>query len=361
VVGKTLRLLDYNLSQSHMLQYNLTLERQLPFTMALTVAYAGSRGLNLQMVNEGNPTVPQVLPSGQYFWTGTEPRVNPNWASIELHTAAGNSWYHALQIGLLKRLSKGLQLQSSYTYSKTIDEDQAGLTTENNASSAWPVYPFSRLVDKSLSNFDFTQNWRTNLIYHFPDLASSGGVKGALLNGWGANTILSLQTGQPFTPSLTSNRSRSQVGGGAANIDRPDLLPGRSGSNIVSGATAGCLGVTPGRALGTPTLYYDPCAFTVQAAGFLGTAGRNILRGPGLVNLDFSLVKDTPLKFLGESGKLQFRAEAFNILNRANFDIPNRTVFAGSATPQAALTTAGVINNTTTNSRQIQLALRVIF
>src|ERR1019366_7836223 len=128
-------------------------------------------------------------------------------------------------------------------------------------------------------------------------------------SGWQASGILSLQSGYPFTPALQTNRSRSgvNVGGGVngVGIDRPDLVAGRNGANIVSGTTAGCLGVAPGQKLGTPNLYFDPCAFTIPAAGFLGTAGRNILRGPGLANLDFSLMKDTAIKHLGESGKLE--------------------------------------------------------
>jgi len=105
----------------------------------------------------------------------------------------------------------------------------------------------------------------------------------------------------------------------------------------------------------------DPCAFAIPAAGFLGTAGRNILRTPGFANLDFSLAKDTPLGFLGEGGKLEFRAEFFNILNRVNFAVPNRTVFAASADVQAPLATAGQITSTVGTSRQIQLALKILF
>ena len=94
------------------------MERRLPFDMALTLAYSGARGLNLSQVYEGNPTVPQTLPDGRHFWTGTDPRTNPFWDSFALETAGGSSWYNGLQVGLLKRLAKGLQFQSSYTWSR---------------------------------------------------------------------------------------------------------------------------------------------------------------------------------------------------------------------------------------------------
>jgi hypothetical protein len=123
--------------------------------------------------------------------------------------------------------------------------------------------------------------------------------------------------------------------------------------------------VTPGEKLGTTTLYFDPCAYAIQDAGFLGSAGYDSLIGPDLRNLDFSVVKDTRLGFLGEAGELEFRAEVFNALNRANFANPSNEVFSatGPATDdvEAPLPTAGLITSTNTPSRQIQFALKVIF
>jgi len=113
----------------------------------------------------------------------------------------------------------------------------------------------------------------------------------------------------------------------------------------------------------------DPCAFAIPAAGFLGTAGRNILRTLGFANLDFSLAKDTPLGFLGEGGKLEFRAEFFNSLNRVNFGNPGvgggggnnaANIFAGRASGERPLSAAAKPTNAAT-SRQIQFALKVIF
>ncbi|MBI2815969.1 MAG: TonB-dependent receptor, partial [Acidobacteria bacterium] len=358
--GKALRGVDYLVRQPHMLQYNLTLERQLPGDMAVSLAYGGSRGINLPVIMDGNPTVPQVLADGRQFWAGNELRTNPNWNGIELYTAASNSWYNSLQFGLSKRLSKGIQFQSSYTWSKLIDESQSQVNSDNNATSDWTSDPIHRETDRSVASFDVPHNWRFNMIYRFPQMPSGSAVTGALLNGWWLSGILALQSGYPLTPALNANRSRSKTGNGAAGIDRPDLVSGRHNSNITSGATAGCAGVRPGQKLGTPNLYYDPCAFALQPLGFLGTAGRNTLRGPGVANLDFSLAKDTPVPRLGETGKLEFRAEFFNILNRPPFGSPNRIVFAGSALTEQPLATAGTITNAGA-SRQIQFALKLVF
>ena len=367
---------DYNMKQEHLLSYNLALERQLPGSMALTLAYAGSRGYNLMGDRDGNPTIPSGVPvngvcvarpSGQaydnnqpYCWMGNDPYRNPNFASITpMQTAAASSWYNAFQFGLLKRLSRGLQFQSSYTWSKLIDTPSAVGSTVFSSSPVQPTDILHPNVDRGLSALDVAHNLRFNAIYQLPSVAS--GVLGKVVNGWQASGILSLQTGSPFTVNLSANRSRSRLFASAANTDRPNLVAGRSNDNIVSGTTAGCLGVAPGQKLGTPNLYFDPGAFAIQPIGFLGNAGRNILRGPGLANMDFSLVKNTALKLLGEAGRVEFRAEFFNILNRANFLTPARIAYAGTADVQAALSNAGVITSTGTASRQIQFALKVVF
>lgn len=372
--GRSLRTVDYNIPQPHMLQYNFTVERQLPSNMALTVAYAGSRGINLIRTVEGNPTIPEILPAGQEYWNGSNPRINRNWGTVELATGGGNSWYNALQMGLTKRLSKGLQLQSSFTWSKLIDQTQGQFGSDVSTESVFGSDPLDRKTDQGLSAYDIPRVWRTNAIYQLPTLVSSGGALGKLLNGWWMSGVLSLQDGYPFSVVEGTNRSLSQVNGGGAGIDRPNLVLGRSNSNITSGVSSGCViapsaafptGVIPaGTPLGTPTLYYDPCAFTIQPVGFLGNAGRGILLSPGLANLDFSLDKDTPLRLLGENGKLEFRAEVFNITNRPNFSTPSRTVFSPTATQSTApaVANAGEILSTGTNkSRQIQVALKIIF
>ena len=356
-VGKSIGIVDYLIQQPHMLQYNLTVERQLPFAMALTLAYGGSRGINIVNNAEGNPTVPAVLPDGRKFWTGRESRTNPNWADIDLATAGSQSWYNSLQVGLVKRLARGLQFQSAYTWSKVLDETQSQIGGDNNSSSSRAPDPSNLSLDKGPAAFDLSHNGRFNFIYRMPELTASGGAAGKLVNGWWFSSILSLQSGYPFSPVLQTNRSRSLTGGGGRGIDRPDLLPGRHNDNII---------------LGGPDRYYDPAAFALQEAGFLGTAGRNILRGPAFATLDFSLGKDMQLGFLGEGRKLEFRAEFFDLLNRANFVTPglgigggaantSAVVFAGRASGELPLATAAKLTGTTSSSRQVQLALKLIF
>jgi hypothetical protein len=367
--------------------------------MALSVAYAGSRGMDLIDTRDGNPIIPQGVPgangacvarpSGQAVnltsvvdgpatacWLPTpagganpNPFRNPRIpASITLITSTASSFYNSLQVGLSKQTSKGLRFQSSYTWAKLIDDPQSEATQVISSSPVQPTDPFNKRTDRSVSAFDVAHNWRFNTTYDFPHTSKSEGILPKFINGWQASSILTLETGYPFTVNLQANRSASGAFQNLANLDRPDLAPGRSIDSITHGVStpnsiegaANCL--TAGQPLGTPQLWFDPCAFTIPNAGFLGNTGRNIIRGPGLANLDFSLVKNTPVPKLGEAGRVEFRAEFFNITNHPNFNIPARTVYAGNASIQPPLGSAGVITDTgSATARQIQLALKVIF
>ena len=356
-VGRSVRLMDYNMGQPHILHYNLTVQRQLPGDMAVTLAYAGSRGMNLVRHVDGNPTIPQRLSDGRTFWTGQEQRVNPAFDYIRLNTASGDSWYNSFQFGLQKRLSQGLQLQSSYTWSKTIDTTQ-GVVPADSSGDISPVDALDNRTDKGPSAFDILHNWRSNAIYRIPGLPTQG-IAGKLLGGWWMSGILTLQQGYPFSVTLARNRSRSKYNDNGP--DRPDLLPGAKTDEIIEGVSRGCGNLAAGSPIRAPERYFDPCAFAIQPAGFLGNAGRNILRGPARATLDFSLAKDTALGFLGEGGKLEFRAEVFNILNHVDFAMPSATAFTGAANVENPVATAGRITGTATSSRQIQVSLKVVF
>jgi hypothetical protein len=343
--SKAIGMLDYHLQSPHLVQYNLTVERQLPANMVMTVSYAGSRGINIYMDREGNPTAPTKV-NGQDFWTGTESRINPNWANMEVKSAASSSFYNSLQFGVQKRFSHGLQFQSSYTWSKLLDTTQGISGGESGGARIIGLNPGNINYDKGSADFDFRQSWSFNTLYQLPSLGVSG--LAPLLDGWRLGTILRVTTGQHFTPLLSGNRSRSQVEGGGAK-DRPNLVSGR-GDDLV---------------LGGPNRYFDPTAFEIQPLGFLGNSSRNMIEGPGLINFDLSLTKEFALPWLGEGRHLEFRSEFFNLFNRANFFIPDagRTVFTADQTRAntTPLATAGQIDRTQTPARQIQFALKFIF
>jgi hypothetical protein len=396
--GRTASGIDFNINQPHSLQTNLSVERELPWNMAATISYSGTRGIDLYRRAEGNPTVPLGTQSvdargnrvcantgtapdpasATKCWLGTERRVNPNWAQGNFLYADSNSWYHGLQVQVRKRVSEGLQFQSAYTYAKSTDEGQGIVDAENTTSHPYGSDPFNRAWDRGPSSFDLRHNWSVNTIYRLPEPAQSGGLRG-VLSGWWLGGILRMRSGYPFTPVLGANRSRSLVNGGPNGLDRPDLIAGVTPSDVTQGVSRGCDHIPAGTKVGTPDMWFDPCAFALPPEGFLGNAGRNSLRGPGLINLDMSLAKDTRWSALGDSGRVEFRAEVFNVLNRANFatpevgvaDTPSAAVIfpgsaderdaAGNIIPQRRLPTVGKILRTATSSRQVQFSLKLLF
>jgi hypothetical protein len=395
-VGHTASLIDYNAYQPHVAQFNVTVEQRLPGSMALTVAYAGSRGAHLWTEKEGNPVLPTyVSPSGTPYWSSAVPgcasaypscRVNPNFGQMTLDTTAGDSWYNALQVSLNKRLAKGLQFQANYTWSHSIDNTEGQLASSDCVATGMMdgVDPFKPKVDEGSSCFDLRQAFRFNVIYHLPNTTSTNSVASRLLNGWWVSSIVTAQTGFPFSPVSATNRSQSAVLTSQidkVNVGTATVGPGQVGPDgTVNTTNRTFIPYNPNTVItGNPNQWYNPLMFSLQTmipcpnntalmCGTLGDSARGLLEGPGLTNWDFSLVKDTALPLIGEQGRLQFRAEFFNILNHANFAMPVSlgTVFSGStkdigAYSESPAATAGQITSTATTSRQIQLALKIIF
>jgi hypothetical protein len=162
-----------------------------------------------------------------------------------------------------------------------------------------------------------------------------------LVSGWSVQSIVTLQSGFPFTPQLSYNPSNN---GDTRNPVRPFVNPAFTGPVI----------------LGKPSEWFNPNAFLAPPAGsgFYGNLGRDTLIGPGLATWDFSAFKTTRIS---ERLALQFRAEIFNLLNRANFSTPNLITFTSSTTGTKVSGTAGAITSTATSSRQVQFGLKVIW
>jgi hypothetical protein len=428
--------IDYNWKTSYMIQYNASVQQQLPWDMALGVAYVGNHGVHLPMIRDGNP-IPatsfgtcgdpaSVCIGGKVpFWdngdTANYNNLNPNFASnINVGTAA-TSRYNALQVVLQKRTSHGLELEAAYTRSRVIDETQGQSNVQDCQTSGGllGVYPLDNSVDKGPACFNILNNWEINALYHFPNFVKSNGFLSKAANGWFISSIVSIQSGQPFTPVLASNRSNSGVlqggQGDRPNINTPALIAKyfrRTTNNGADGLCTWMPGDNPNGPFGSvPCLYtpipYDPnkvisgdpnnwfngamfslppstlspnseqppCFFAAppnncgpNTIGQLGTALRNSLTGPPERNLDFSIVKDTKLGFLGEGGMLEFRAEFFNVVNHPNFSGGthfNVQVFSSNAAdtgPFSEQRRNGRANaEVQDGQREIQFALRIEF
>jgi hypothetical protein len=394
----------YDVNTPYSYQYNFTIEQQLPKGIGLAVSYVGFQGRNLWFTKEANAFQYTSLVNGIYTWdpitcngvlsaqtkcptgqtqasntptvaagtpctaipaAGTTyyERLNPCWSSTILTGTGSKSWYNSLQVVVNKRLSRGLEFQGTYTYSKSIDTTEGQMYgSDCGASGALTgIYPFNPSYDTGLSCFDSAQNMHFNLLYHIPNLKSDNAFVKEALNGWWVGNIVNIQTGFPFTPLLKLNRSNSGVFGSTA--DRPDVV-----ATAVTGAGGSFIPYDPSTVTaapyGTPTQWFNPYMFQLGRPGQLGNASRDMLIGPGQGTWNLSINKDTKLGFMGENGSVEFRAEIFNVLNRANFSIPSGTIFAGTASDAAGPTEAPsetAISSTQTSSRQIQLALKLIF
>jgi carboxypeptidase family protein/TonB-dependent receptor-like protein len=332
--------------------YNLEVQRQLVPTLSLRVGFVGSHGYNLTRFTDQNTRIPQTLADGTQFIAANAPRPNPNFSTVQAVLTDSVSNYNGLQVVLEKKVSAGLRFQASYSYSKALSEADQITTGQVTSTASSQLDPNDPGRDYSLSAYDQRHTLALNGSYQMPwDKRLSGKLAKSVLGGWAINGIFSYGSGHPGDILAGFNNSQNAD---TNNPDRPNLLPGSS-NNPVNGVTAGCQGVPAGQKLQTPDRWFDPCAFSLPALGTYGNLGRNTLTLPGFTGVDFTLVKTTSLT---EHKRLEFRAELFNLLNHANFGLPNTNVFSSSRTRSG---NAGQITNTVTDNRQIQLGLKLIF
>ncbi len=340
------------------IHYNLNIQQELTSDTVLTLAYVGTRGIHLPRSNDGNPNTFQILPDGSKFWPVPffipPGRVNPNFFLL-LHTQNDvNSFYNSLQVSLNRRFSNNLQYQFSYTYSHSIDDGSQQLGSEARNSPQNHSELDNRKADRGHSNFDIRHNFVANATFDLPFGqgqqvgGATSGLASFLISGWQLNGIVTFSDGVGLSPLTGFNASNS---GDVLNPDRPDLVPGADNSPV----------------LGGPDQYFDPTSFVPPPNGTLGDVARNAIRGPGFASVDFAVTKNTQLVGGDSPVDLQFRAEFFNIFNRANFGLPDPTLFNAPPSPfiPTFLATrrgrAGRISQTVSTSRQIQVALKIIF
>jgi hypothetical protein len=297
----------------------------------------------------GSPLAGAPVPPGSFYTPAGTPKANPALANTWTWFSLGVSSYNALQVDVNHRLSHGLSIRGSYTWSKALDDgDSLNQTTAGNAPGL-VSNPFNLRADWGPATYDVRHMGVISALYDLPfgkgrSFASSfQGWANSAVSGWSVNSIMMLQAGFPFTPQLSYNPSNS---GDTRNPVRPFLNPDFTGRVI----------------LGKPGQWFNPEAFIAppSAGGFYGNLGRDAFTGPGLATWDFSVMKNTPLR---EGLRLQFRAEIFNLLNRANFNTPNLIVFTPptATNPTGLSGTAGAVTSTSTTSRQVQFGLKLLW
>ncbi len=307
---------DRNLRTPYMQHWNFSVQQQLGRGRVAEIGYVGSKGTHLYGARDINQPAPSNAQRYQ--------RPNPFFEDVNIMEGRGNSNYNSLQARLQQRVRTGLSVLASYTYAKSIDEGSGFFTSAGDPNFPQNSYDVSQ--ERGRSNFDIRHRAVISYSYDLP-------VKGRWIGGWQTFGILSFQTGAPFTVALlsefdNSNTGRSNLGFGSN--DRPNVLRNPVLDN-------------PAR-----ERWFDTSAFAIPARGQFGNSGRNIISGPGSQTVNLSLVKNTSLT---ERANLQFRAEVFNLVNRANFGLPDN--FVGSPA-FGQITSAD-------NPRRVQLGLKLLF
>jgi hypothetical protein len=312
---------DPNNRTPYALEYNLNIQRQLGRNWVLEIGYSGSNSHKLWKRFNQN--------QAEFDRTGTIPLQNrlpfPQFDAGILTTANdANGHYNGGFVKVEKRYSNGLFLLSSYTFSKSIDNNSGEIEANDTRDR------HNKRLDRGRSRFDQRHRFGVSFGYELPfgpgkRFLDVKGVAGFLTGGWNIQGILSLASGFPF--SVT-----------AANVHNTGSFIPQYANRVGDGKLE-----NP-----TPTSWFDLSAFTQPSVGTQGNAARNILDGPGYKNFDFSVTKSNRLT---ERVNLQFRAEFFNIANHPNFGLPNGNI---SNTARGTITSVA-------DGRDIQLGLKLIW
>jgi len=295
--------------------WNYNIQREVERVGVFSAAYAASKGTKLPRsldINQPFPGPGPVASRAPY----------PAFSNILETESGGNLEYQSLQLSYRRWLARGLSMLASYTFAKSIDDTSAFLPTSPDQN--FPQDSHNYRLERALSSYDIPNVAAIAFTYELP--RSLHWSRGFELSG-----IVSAESGQPFTPQLSSDNSNTGNSGGNFGIDRPNVLRNPHLSNR------------------SPQEWFDVSAFAIPPAYTWGSAGRNILRGPGLATADLSLRRSFSVR---EGVKLTAEAQAFNALNRANFNLPD--AFADQPLTFGKIFSAKA-------SRQIQLALRLSF
>ncbi len=391
--ARTWGYIDQNIKRNYVYQYSLHIQRELGRDTTVTAGYSGSHAIHNPYLDEGNNSVLPVnvghpIPGVGYYWpipytlgpngAGNAALLNPNVGPIRSVQWQSRSYYNGLQLRFEKQLSHGFQAQASYTWSKSID-DSSGSTVSDSFTNEWPSPPWYDLkLTRGLSSFHVGHNLVMNGLWSVPTPKFFAAPVKQVLGDWQLGAIATVSDGVPLTPSIGMDGS-DLLGEIYPTINTPQFLPSATCTSSRSLINPGnpnaylngaCLGLVPQTAANTPYCDTD----RAKAMGIPGTCpnirgdlGRNAIIGPGLGTVDFSAVKNIIVRPISEQFRLQFRAEFFNALNRANFGLPTLSPNTGGGALQLISSTGqavpgyGRISATQTPARQIQFALKAIW
>jgi len=330
--------MTYRPKFQYALQYNLNLEREVAPGAILSAGYFGARGNHLPRGVESNPFEPTL---GH--------RYNPNLPSpLAQDLTDAQSFYNSFQLSISQHHAHSVSWQAFYDLSHSIDDASNNIDADAVNEPATTQDPFNRKGSRGRSGFDIRHNFAANVVYELPY------GRNRYLGGWQISAIVSIHSNVPFTPMLAFDNADVQS---LFASDRPNLI-----GNPYTGVCPN------GSRVGTASCWFNPRAFSVPPPDQFGTAGRNSLRGPAFRECDLSLQKSFQLT---GGTQIAFGADAYDLLNHPNFEVPSNTqnalslggngdaIFRYGAGDLAD--NVGQIFTTVSNSREIQLVARFTF
>jgi hypothetical protein len=311
---------DYRIEYNEV--WNLGVQRAITANTAIEAEYVGSRTVHADSATSVNVPFPGA---------GTPQERRPYPALAAFTTIRWDGWatFNALTLKVTRRFTSGLSFDAAYTFSKSLDDASDAGTT--NAEYNLPQNAYAPGLETGPSSFDHRHRLTANAVYDLPFGRGLAGWRHRVLGDWRASSILIVQSGAPFTVNLSSSQDVANIGLiNGMNVERPTVT------------------ANPNNGPKTPAGWFDAAAFTLPAQYTFGNAGRNVVIGPGLANLDVSLQKKW---ILHENQAIEFRFDAFNALNHANFNLPGRIFGAANF---------GVVTSAQ-DARELQFAVRWVF
>jgi hypothetical protein len=327
--GQNVRYLPYHTPIAHAYQWNFSIQHQLTGGMVAQIAYVGTKGTNLSNPSDLN----QVTQANLGKPNPQANRPYPQFLSIGADNFNAFSIYHSMQLSLQKRFAKGVSFDLNYTWSRFLDDQTSSGWGGQGGSQVWQN-AYAPLSNYGPSNNDVPRMFKGDFVYQLPvgkgkSLLNRGGILDAIAGGWQASAIWIWESGAVYTPLVGTTNNLGALAG--------NWYPNVVGDPSLSNPTLG--------------RWFNIAAFAAPSSYNYGNAGRNILRGPQMSDIDFSMGKN--LRFPGwEAGNLQLRFDATNVINHPSFSNPNASI--GTAN-------AGIITGTSVGGRTLQLGARLSF
>ena len=379
LAGAQTRAVEQNPKANYDMNWNLNVQRQIG-SLLVMIGYVGSHSVHQAYTpDDVDMVLPNVTPAG-FLWpcgpatdavgckTGGGTRLNPLVGPTKFTMWDGSGRYQSLQAQVSKKMSHGLQAQVSYTWGKCFDQGSGAQLGDPFQNSLSTFLFFSPALREGLCDYNVTHTLVGNYVWEIPKPHIESAIAQYVLGGWEIGGIVTFTSGSPYT--LVMGGDPLGLGTGGDPKDWPSRLWGNAGcANPTTGIPSHYLNLA---CFSPPTIPAGvsaaslpfPCRPVTGVANsclnLFGNNGRNSLIGPNLTEFDFSLFKNNYIPRISETFNLQFRAEFFNVLNHPNFQPPfdNNTVFDATG---ALINSAGKIDITATDNRQIQFGLKLVW